>query len=360
MSHHIHSQARTTPVIRQEIRDSALSDRKLADRYNISRSTARKWQQREDTEDRSHRAHTLNTTLTELDEAIVVSLRETLYLPLDDLLYVTKTYINPDVSRSGLARCLKRHGISKLKDVLPQVEGEAAQPTKTFKDYEPGYLHIDIKYLPQMPDEDSRRYLFVAIDRATRWVFLAVYDNMTEASSVDFLKRVAEAAPMKIVKLLTDNGTQFTDRFSATAPCVALPPASMQSTSKSKQPTGLHSFDQACDELGIEHRLSPPRHPQTNGMVERFNGRISELLKQTRFSSAEELEKTLLSYLVIYNHHIPQRAINHQTPFQAVQKWQEDKPELFVKKDYDQVGLDIYSSTSTLLVANIDKITDLF
>lgn len=163
MSHHIHSQARTTPVTRQEIKDSTLSDRKLAERYNISRSTARKWQQREDTEDHSHRPHTLNTTLTAPDEAIVVSLRETLYLPLDDLLYVTKTYINPDVSRSGLARCLKRHGISKLKDVLPQVEEEAAQPAKTFKDYEPGYLHIDIKYLPQMPDEDNCRHLFVAI-----------------------------------------------------------------------------------------------------------------------------------------------------------------------------------------------------
>ncbi|MDD2722840.1 MAG: integrase core domain-containing protein, partial [Methylovulum sp.] len=80
--------------------------------------------------------------------------------------------------------------------------------------------------------------------------------------------------------------------------------------------------------------------PSGAQVVERFNGRISELLKQTRFSSAEELEKTLLSYLVIYNHHIPQRAINHQTPMQAVQKWQEDKPELFVKKVYDQAGLD--------------------
>jgi transposase InsO family protein len=186
------------------------------------------------------------------------------------------------------------------------------------------------------------------IDRATRRVFLAVYDNMTETSGVDFLKRVSAAAPMKIVKLPTDNGTQFTDRFSATAPCVALPPASLQSTSKGKQPTGRHSFDQACTGLGIEHRLSPPRHPQTNGMVERFNGRISELLKQTRFGSAEELEKTLLSYLVIYNHHIPQRAINHQTPLQAVQKWQKDKPELFVKKDYDQAGLDSYSLVDRL------------
>ena len=43
---------------------------------------------------------------------------------------------------------------------------------KAFKDYAPGFPHVDVKYLPQMPDEDSRRYLFVAIDRATRWVYL--------------------------------------------------------------------------------------------------------------------------------------------------------------------------------------------
>jgi transposase InsO family protein len=264
--------------------------------------------------------------LTELQEAVVVTLRKTLWLSLDDLLYVTRTHINPDVSRSGLARGLKRHGVSRLKDVLPQAEGEPVALTRTFKDYEPGYLHIDIKYLPRMPDEATRRYLFVAIDRATRWVFLAVYSDMTEDSSVDFLNRVHAAAPMKIVKLLTDNGTQFTDRF----------------TSKNKQPSGRHHFDQACGKLGIEHRLSPPRYPQTNGIVERFNGRISELLKQSRFNSAEELEKTLLNYLVIYNQHIPQRAINHLTPMQAVRKWQKEKPDLFVKKEYDQTGLDTY------------------
>ncbi len=41
--------------------------------------------------DRSHQAHTYHTTLGELEEAVVVSLRETLFLPLDDLLYVTQT-----------------------------------------------------------------------------------------------------------------------------------------------------------------------------------------------------------------------------------------------------------------------------
>lgn len=41
---------------------------------------------------------------------------------------------------------------------------------KAFKSYEPGYVHVDVKYLPQMLDESSQRYLSVAIDRAMRWV----------------------------------------------------------------------------------------------------------------------------------------------------------------------------------------------
>jgi len=332
MSHTLHSTARTTPKIREEIKASGLSERKLAEKYNVTRSTVRKWKGREGAGDLPHTAHTYHTTLSELEEAVVVSLRETLFLPLDDLLCVTQTYVNPKVSRSGLNRCLVKHGLSRLKDILPKDEKDADEtPKKTFKDYlcplgyDPGFLHIDIKYLPKMPDESQRRYLFVAIDRATRWVFLHVYDDMTEASSVDFLQRVHTAAPMKITKLLTDNGTQFTDRF----------------TAKGKQPSGGHAFDQACAQLGIEHRLCPPRHPQTNGMVERFNGRISELLGQTRFGSADELEQRLLAYLLIYNGHIPQRALGHQTPLQAVEKWRVDKPDLFTETVSYQAGLDI-------------------
>ncbi|MEX0139627.1 transposase [Massilia sp. LMS1-1-1.1] len=57
-----------------------------------------------------------------------------------------------------------------------------------------------------------------------------------------------------------------------------------------------------CANKGIEHGLAPPWHPQTNGMVERFNGRNSELLQQTRFSSRAGLESTLLNYLKLYKH----------------------------------------------------------
>jgi transposase InsO family protein len=325
MTTRIHPQARTTPKIRQEIKDSGLSDRQAATVFNISRATAAKWLRRDDTQDRSHRALTQKATLTPPQEAVVLSLRETLYLPLDDLLYITKQYINPDVSRSGVARLLKRHYMSKLADVIPKAETETAPPKKTFKSYEPGFIHIDIKYLPQMADESSRRYLFVAIDRATRWVFLHTYADMTDVSSVDFLRRLKLASPIKITKILTDNGSQFTDRF----------------TSKNKKPTGKHAFDLACASIAVEHRLAPPRHPQTNGMVERFNGRISELIRQTHFASAAELEATLQNYWKLYNHHIPQRAIDGNTPIQALKEWQQKKPELFAKRVYDRTELDM-------------------
>jgi hypothetical protein len=325
MTQALHSQARTTHLIREEIKNSTLPQAELARLYNVTRQTIRKWQDRETPVDGSHCPKTMYTTLTPDQELIVVELRRTLLLPTDDLLAVTREFINPAVSRAGLGRCLRRHGVSDLRDLVVH-DSAAPAAKKTFKDYEPGFLHIDIKYLPQMPDETARRYLFVAIDRATRWVYVEIYADQTESSSVDFLAKVKAACPIKICKLLTDNGSQFTDRFT--------------SKSRKKEPSGHHVFDRLCKQFEIEHRLIPPRHPQTNGMVERFNGRISDIVNQTRFGSAAELESTLRNYVKIYNHNIPQRALKHQTPTQALKDWQEKRPHLFVKRVYNQAGLD--------------------
>jgi transposase InsO family protein len=62
---------------------------------------------------------------------------------------------------------------------------------------------------------------------------------------------------------------------------------------KKKEASGMHLFEQLCKQLDIEHRLIPLRHPQTNGRVERFNGRISDIVNRTRFGSAAKLESTL-------------------------------------------------------------------
>jgi transposase-like protein len=161
----LHKNATTTPAIRAKIAASEEPAAILAARYGVTLDTIYRWRGRASFEDFSHTAHQLATTLTPAQEAVAVELRRMLLLPLDDLLAVTREFLNPDVSRSGLDRCLRRHGVSNLNTLRPKTP---AEPHKAFKTYEPGFLHVDVKYLPQMADETTRRYLFVAIDRATR------------------------------------------------------------------------------------------------------------------------------------------------------------------------------------------------
>ena len=318
----LHKNARTTPAVRAEIAASNETAKVLAQRHGTTEQTVYKWKKRDSVLDRSHTAHRLQTQLTPAQESVVVHLRRTLLLPLDDLLAVTREFICESVSRSGLDRCLRRHGVGNLHALKPK---EPAQPHKAFKSYEPGFLHMDVKYLPQMQDETQRRYLFVAIDRATRWVFVAIKPNKTAASARAFLKALHKACPIKITRLLTDNGKEFTDRLFA---------------SRERQPSGNHEFDQLCQALGIEHRLIRPRTPRTNGMVERFNGRIADVLKTHRFRSSEDLEQTLLRYVALYNHQLPQSALKSKTPMQAMKGWYRECPDLFHKRPYDRPGCD--------------------
>ena len=252
-----------------------------------------------------------------------MALRRTLLLPLDDLLAVTREFVCEGVSRSGLDRCLRRHGVSDLQALRPREETPKAAHTP-FKDSEPGFVHVDVKYLPQMPDEETRRYLFAAIDRATRWVYVEILPEKSAACARGFLERLLAAAPFKISKILTDNGKEFTDRFCATG---------------EREPTGKHPFDTVCAEHSIEHRLIKPAHPQTNGMIERFNGRIGEVLTTRRFRSGEHLEETLTRYVATYNVRIPQRALGHISPVDALRDWREKRPELFVSDLNNLPGL---------------------
>ena len=318
----LHANATTTPKIRAYIQRSSLSDRALAAELKLTVTTVRRWRARNTQHDASHTPHRLPTTLTPVQEAVTVELRRTLELSLDDLLVVVREFLNPKVSRSGLDRCLRRHGVARLTDLRPAGE---TKPVKTFKDYAPGFVHIDIKYLPQMADEARRRYLFVAIDRASRWVYLELRADKSQKTACRFLEAVRSKAPFRISKLLTDNDGAFTDRF----------------TQPHKQASGHHPFDRLCARHDIVHRLTPPRHPQTNGMVERFNGRISDVLASTRFRSRDDLETTLRRYAILYNQHIPQKALDHKTPIDALREWQTRLPALFIKPVRNLPGPDI-------------------
>ena len=322
----LHKNARTTPKIRAEIQASAMSIADLARHYNLKYETVQKWKGRDRVYDTPAGPKTLDTTLLPAQEQIVCLLRESLLLSLDDLVYVTKRFINSAASRSAIHRLLQREGLSRLADLQPVADGEAA-PKKTFKDYEPGYIHADVKYLPKLADQAAHEYLFVAIDRATRWVYLEVKPDKTAVSAAAFLKAVVEAAPMRIVKVLTDNGKEFTDRFVATG---------------ERDPTGRHKFDRVCADEGIEHRLITPRKPQTNGMVERFNGRIAAVLNATHFANSKQLAATMKNYSMLYNHYIPQQNIGTQPPIEAMREWQRKKPELFKRSIPNSPGRDNY------------------
>ena len=318
----LHSQATTTPKVRAAIQARDEPAWVLAARHGTTEQTVWKWRKRDGVQDLSHTPHRLQTTLTPAQEAVAVALRKTLLVSLDDLLAVVREFLNPNASRSGLDRCLRRHGVGNLRDM----KAKAPKPKhNAFKACEPGYVHIDVKYLPQMQDETKRRYLFVAIDRATRWVFIRVYNNKTAANARRFLRDLERACPIHIRTILTDKGKEWTCRLFGL---------------RKRPATGAHAFDQLCADLDIEHRLTPPKSPQTNGMVERFNGRIEEVLQSHHFKSGDELETTLHRYVWLYNQQLPQSALASRTPLQAMKDWYKFKPELFKKQPYYLPGCD--------------------
>ncbi|WP_299083014.1 IS481 family transposase [uncultured Paraglaciecola sp.] len=321
----LHANATTTPRIRKYIQESDKPASVLSRELGIAESTVRSWRKRDSVQDGSHTPLRLQTTMSPVQELLVVELRKLLLLSLDDLLVVTREFINPAVSRSALDRCLRRYNVSRLADLIPDTEPTPSP--KSFKAYDPGYVHIDVKYLPQMPDEKRRKYLFVGIDRATRWVYMEVLPDKTAGSARSFLKRLVKSAPFKVKTTLTDNGKEFTDRFCATG---------------QRAPTGKHLFDKECTAQGIEHRLIKPKHPQTNGMVERFNGRIADILKRTTFESSDDLSDTLQRYGLIYNQHIAQKALGHITPLDKLKEYYRSSPELFRIKPVNRPGPDSY------------------
>ena len=305
----IHPNARTTPVTRAEIARSHERSGILAQRYGVSTETIRKWRKRGATDclDHAARPHQLPWKATEEERAIVCMLRRVTNFALDDLTFVI-THFLPHLNRDSIWRILKAEGLNR------RPKPASTQPVKgkgTFKDYDLGFVHIDIKHLPKLQTADGerrKRYLYVAIDRRSRSVHLAVKDDETEASAIAFLREAAAALPFRMTHVLTDNGSCFTQAFA-----------------------------KVCAELGAAYRHIKPRTPQTNGMVERFNGRIvAEVLTITIYSHAQ-LEHLLRGFNAAYNAR-RQRVLEGQTPDQIVAERLTAKPVLAKDKPSGRAG----------------------
>jgi len=260
-----HANATTTPEMRAFIHESDLPTAVLARLLKISESTVRKWRKRESMSDASHVPKQLNTTLSEAQEYVVVELRTRLLLSLDELLVVCKQFINPHVSRAGLQRCLKRHGVSRLadmedsgefidadsplsspvqvtledtldhqvllSDISPKAMREVLNRTNNLSEEE--VVQVKVTQLPDFSNKESnqdseqgtekgseketkqqnKRRLLVANDPTSGWVYVDIYDGNEVDAASRYMSYVLTKAPFHIRRILAGNYTEFLSRF---------------------------------------------------------------------------------------------------------------------------------------------------
>ena len=193
--------ARTTPMTRAEIARSSEPTGLLAQRYGVSTETIRKWRTRgtHDCLDHSARPHRLPWKATEEERAIVCAVRRATNFPLDDLTFVVSHFL-PHLNRDSIWRILKAEGLSRRPKLVSE---RPAKGQGTFKDYDLGFIHIDIKHLPKLQTADGerrKRFLYVAIDRCSRSVHLAVKDDETERNAIALLREAAAAFPFQLTQ----------------------------------------------------------------------------------------------------------------------------------------------------------------
>ena len=312
----LHGSATTTAAVRRAIQHSQASLRELARRYGVNPKTVAKWRKRTSVADRPtgpREAH--SSTLSIEHEAIIVAFRRHTLLPLDDCLYALQATI-PQLTRSALHRCLQRHGISRL----PEVGGD--KPTKkAFKAYPIGYFHIDIA---EVQTTEGKLYLFVAIDRTSKFAFVQLVNSATRVTASAFLEALVAAEPYRIHTVLTDNGIQF--RF---APRYADGPTARYMT---------HMFAMRCQEHGIEHRFTRINHPWTNGQVERMNRTIKDAtVHRYHYGSHEELKRHLDDFVAAYNFGRRLKRLRGLTPYEFICKAWVTEPQRFTADPHHQM-----------------------
>ena len=325
----LHGSATTTEAVRRAIQARQESVRALAKRHGVSPTTVQKWRKRSTTADaRMGPKEIRSTVLTREEEAIIVAFRQQTLLPLDDCLYTLQPTI-PHLRRSSLHRCFQRHGIARL----PETDGDKPSRSR-FKAYPIGYFHVDIA---EVRTEEGKLHLFVAIDRTSKFAFVQLHERATRRVAADFLRALIAAVPYTIHTVLTDNGTQFVDNTPTNREAEAIAEAYWAVRDEPRL-YRLHAFAGACEKSGIEHRLTKPRHPWTNGQVERMNRTIKDAtVKRFYYESHDQLRQHLADFVAAYNFARRLKTLKGLTPYEAICKAWTDEPFRFIQNPHHQM-----------------------
>ena len=214
------------------------------------------------------------------------SLKMNYRLQKEDINIGTRT-VGKIIKKEGLTRRYRTKKIKWNYVKVPLLPGELVE--------------IDIKYVPD-PINGLKYYQFTAIDCASRWRYLKVYDSMGNDSALKFLKELIKIAPFKIRAVKTDNGTCFTNRYVG--------------YNKSTDPLNpkLHVLDLFCQEHNIIHYLIDPGKPAQNGKVERSHRTDQEhFYDMNQFKDISDLEKKIKLWNDEYNN-LEHISLNGKTP----------------------------------------------
>ena len=174
----------------------------------------------------------------------------------------------------------------------------------------PGELvEIDVKFVPKRL-RNKRYYQFTAIDCATRWRHLVIYDNIGNGEAIRFFEELKSIAPFRIMAIKTDNGSCFTNRYTG-----------YQKSADPMNPR-LHPLDLFLARNNVLHYLIDPGKPAQNGRVERSHRTDQEMFYDRRkFKTVLGLKRAIKQWNINYNN-LEHIALDGLTPNEALARVQ--------------------------------------
>ena len=283
-------------------------------KFNVSRASLFRWKKRYDGSqqslmDYSRRPHHHPNQHTSDEIKLISDMRRR--NPNDGLVIFWVKLKQRGYSRSvpSLWRVLNRLKAQPIKPPNPKYIAKPYEPML----YPGQRVQVDVKEVPAACIAGDARvmgekfYQFTAIDEYSRFRFLAAFKDESSYSAAQFVKMLVKAFPFKIECIQTDNGPEFTNRYTA---------------KKDK----LTMFQIVLKELGIKHKLIKPYTPRHNGKVERSHRKDNEYFYAThRFMSFEDFKQQLYVWNRRYNS-FPMRPLHWLSPNQYI-------------KDYLSLGL---------------------
>ena len=174
-------------------------------------------------------------------------------------------------------------------------------------------MEIDVKYVPGTI-ENKEYFQYTAIDTASRWRHLEIFDEQSSFHSIKFLGIVIEKFPRQIQAIKTDNHSTFTNYYTGT---------NKRSDLTVKR---IHPLDKFCGENGLVHYLIDPGKPAQNGTVERSHREDEEkFYQQNKFKNIKELENKIRMWNDYYNN-LEHCGLNGKTPIEFLEECKLIKP----------------------------------